>query len=77
MLAAEQYSTLDRFLFLGFAALSFWFAKRGVSTGEVPLKYSTVKRSNGELLFWFAIGMNILLGVMCLLGFIFGRDILK
>ena len=49
MLAAEQYSTLDRFLFLGFAALSFWFA----------------------------IGMNILLGVMCLLGFIFGRDILK
>jgi hypothetical protein len=52
-------------------------AVRGISTGEVPLKFSTIRRSDGRLLFWFGIGMNILIGVICLLGFIVGRDIWK
>jgi len=73
----KPYSALDRFLMLPVAALCIWFAVRGVSTGEVPLQFATLKRSNGELLFWFGIGMNVLIGVMCLLGFIFGMDIWK
>jgi len=77
LLAAKQYSTVDRFLLLPAAALFIWFAVRGVSTGEVPLKFTTLRRSDGELLFWFGIGMNILLGVACLLGFIFGMGIWK
>jgi len=75
--AAKQYSIVDRFLLLPAAALFIWFAVRGVSTGEVPLKFTTLRRSDGELLFWFGIGMNILLGVACLLGFIFGMGIWK
>lgn len=77
MIAVRQYSAFDRFLLLPAAALFIWFAMRGVSTGEVPLKFSTLRRSGGKLLFWFGIGMNILLGIMCLLGFIFGMDIWK
>lgn len=77
VLAVEKYSAVDRFLLLPAAALFIWFAMRGVSTGEVPLRFSTLRRSAGGLLFWFGIGMNILFGVMCLLGFIFGMDIWK
>ena len=51
-------------------------AVRGVSTGEVELKFSTIRRANGEFLFWFGIVVNILIGIMCLLVFVFGPDIL-
>lgn len=77
VLVVKQYSGVDRFLMLLASVFGFWMAVRGVSTGEVPLKFSTIRRSDGELLFWFGIGMNILLGVMCLLGFIFGKDLWK
>jgi hypothetical protein len=77
VLAVKQYSGVDRFLLLPASAFCFWMAVRGVSTGEVPLKISTLRRSDGVLLFWFGIGMNTLLGVVCLLGFIFGLDIWK
>jgi hypothetical protein len=50
---------------------------RGVSTGEVGLKFSTLRRSDGTILFWLGIGMNLLFGISCFLGFIFGMDVLK
>jgi hypothetical protein len=77
VLTVKQYSAFDRFLLLPAAALAIWFAIRGVSTGEVPLKFSTLRRSDGALFFWFGIGMNIFIGIMCLLGFIFGPGIWK
>jgi len=70
-------SGFDRFLFLPLGVLAIWFAIRGMSTGEVPLKFSTLRRSDGELLSWLGIVMNFFIGTMCLLGFIFGRDIWK
>ena len=77
LIATDQYSGTDRFLFLLGSAFCIWMAVRGLRTGEVPLQFSTLRRSDGALLFWFGIGMNILIGVICLLGFIFGRDIWK
>jgi len=77
LIATNHYSGTDRFLFLLGSAFCIWMAVRGVSTGEVPLKFSTIRRSDGKLFFWFGILMNVLIGVMCLLGFIFGRDIWK
>ncbi len=67
----------ERFTLLPLGVLAIWFAIRGISTGEVPLKFSTIRRSDGELLFWFGVGMNILIGVMLLLWSIFGREIWK
>jgi hypothetical protein len=77
LIATNQYSGTDRFLFLLGSAFCIWMAVRGVSTGEVPLKFSTIRRSDGKFLFWFGIGMNVLIGGICLLGIIFGRDIWK
>lgn len=76
ILAIPMFSA-DRLTLLALGVLAIWFAIRGISTGEVPLKFSTLKRSDGELLFWFGIGMNIFIGSMLLLDFIFGRDIWK
>jgi hypothetical protein len=47
---------------------------RGMSTGEIGLKFSTFRRSDGELLFWFGMVMNVLIAVILLLAFIFGRS---
>ena len=71
------YSASERVTFLLLGALAIWFAKRGVSTGEVDLKFSTFKRSENELLFWFCIGMNIFIGTMLLMCAIFGSDTWK
>ena len=71
------YSASERVTLLLLGALAIWFAKRGVSTGEVDLKFATFKRSENELLFWFGIGMNILMGITLLLGAVFGTDIWK
>lgn len=78
VIATEHYSGSERFLFLVGAAFCIWMAVRGVKTGEVPLQLATLsRRSHGPIIFWFGIVMNILIGVMCLFGFIFGRDIWK
>lgn len=78
LMAINSYSGTDRFLFLLGAAFCIWMAVRGVQTGEVPLQFATLsRRSHGPVIFWFGIVMNILIGAMCLLGFIFGRDIWK
>jgi hypothetical protein len=78
MLAGEQYSGSERFLFLLGSLFCFWMVVRGVQTGEVPLQFATFsRRSHGAILFWFGMVMNVLIGAMCLLGFIFGRDIWK
>lgn len=71
------YSASERVTLLLLGALAIWLAKRGVSTGEVDLKFSTFKRSENELLFWFAIGMNIFMGAMLLMSAIFGSDTWK
>ena len=71
------YSASERVTFLLLGALAIWFAKRGVSTGEVDLKFSTFKRSENELLFSFGIGMNIFIGAMLLMCAIFGSDTWK
>ena len=75
--AIERYSAVDRWLFLAASAFCIWIAMRGVSTGEVPLKLTTIRRSDCAPLFWLGIGMNIVLGAMCLMGFIFGIDFSK
>ena len=77
MLALKPYNSSERFILLLVGALAIWFAIRGVSTGEVPLRFTTLRRSDGELLFWFGIGMNILIGTTCLLGAIFGTGMWK
>jgi hypothetical protein len=78
VIAASQYSGSERVLFLLGSAFCFWMAARGVKTGEVPLQLATLsRRSHGPIIFWFGIVMNVLIGAMCLLGFIFGRDIWK
>jgi hypothetical protein len=75
---ANQISGFDRFLFLLGSAFCFWMAARGVKTGEVPLQLATLsRRSHGPIIFWFGIVMNVLIGAMCLLFSIFGRDIWK
>ena len=78
VIAAQQYSGTDRFLFLLGSAFCIWMAVRGVKTGEVPLQFATLRRrSHGPIVFWFGIVMNVLIGAMCLCGLIFGRDIWK
>ena len=78
VIATNQYSGSERFLFLLGAAFCIWMAVRGVKTGEVPLQLATLsRRSHGAVKFWFGIVVNVLIGVLCLLGFIFGRDIWK
>jgi len=78
VIATQQYSGTDRFLFLLAAAFCIWMAVRGVKTGEVPLQFATLsRRTHGSIIFWFGIVMNVLIGVICLLGFIFGREIWK
>jgi hypothetical protein len=71
------YSASERVTFLLLGALAIWFVKRGVSTGEVDLKFSTFKRSENELLFWFGIAMNIFIGATLLMFVIFGTDTWK
>ncbi len=78
VIVTSQYSGSERVLFLLGSAFGFWMAVRGVKTGEVPLQFATLsRRSHGPIIFWFGIVMNVLIGVMCLLGFIFGRDLWK
>lgn len=69
------YNTSERVTLLLLGALAIWFAIRGLSTGEIGLKFGTFKRSDNVVLFWFGIGMNFLLGTMLLLGAIFGAQI--
>jgi hypothetical protein len=77
VLATNQFSGSERVLFLLGSAFFIWSAVRGVKTGKVSLKFSTFRRSNEVFLFWFGIVMNILIGIIGLTGFIFGRDIWK
>jgi len=77
VLAVQPLNASERVTLLLLGALALWFALRGVSTGEIGLKFSTFRRSDNEPLFWFGIGMNILMGAMLLLGAILGRDIWK
>jgi hypothetical protein len=77
VLAVQPYNASERVTLLLLGALAIWFAIRAVSTGEIGLKFSTFRRSDNAPLFWFGIGMNILMGTMLLLGAIFGTDIWK
>lgn len=71
------FSVSERITIFLLGVLAIWFAIRGVSTGEVPLKFSTIRRSDGPLLFWFGIGMNIFLGISLLVESIFDGVIWK
>ena len=74
MLTVEPpYNTSERVTLFLLGALVIWLAIRGVSTGEVGLKFATFRRSENEPLFWFGIAMNILGGTMLLLGAIKGH----
>ena len=76
VITTNQYSGADRLLFLLGSVFCIWMSVRGVKTGEVPLQLATLsRRSHGALLSWFGVVMNVLIGAMCLLGFIFGRDV--
>ena len=78
VIATNHYSGSERVLFLLGAAFCIWMVVRGVKTVEVPLQLATLsRRSHGPIIFWFGIVMNVLIAVMCLLGFIFWRDIWK
>jgi hypothetical protein len=77
VLVVQPYNASERVTLLLLGALALWFAIRGVSTGEIELKFCTFRRSENEVLFWFGIGMNFLMGTMLLLGAIFGTDIWK
>jgi len=75
---AKQISGFDRLLCLLMSAFCFWMAVRGVKKGEVELGLATLsRRSHGPIVVWFGIVMNVLIGTMCLLFSIFGRDIWK
>lgn len=76
--ATDRFTGSERVLFLLGSAFCFWMAARGVKKGEVPLQLATFsRRTHGPIIFWFGILMNVLLGVMGLLAFIFGRNILS
>jgi hypothetical protein len=75
--AGEHYSTSERITILLAGMLAFWFGIRGISTGEVPLQFATLRRSEGAPPFWFGIAINLVIGIVCLLGSIFGFDFLK
>lgn len=78
VVATEQYSGMDRILLLLGSAFCFWMAVRGVKKGKVELGLATLsRRSHGPVVVWFGIVMNVLIGTMCLLFSIFGRDIWK
>jgi hypothetical protein len=77
VLSVQPYNASERVTLFLLGALVLWFAVRGVSTGEIHLKFSTFRRSDNEPLFWFGIVMNFLMGAMLLLGAIFGTDIWK
>lgn len=78
VITVSQYSGSERVLFLLGSAFCFWMAVRGVKKGEVELGLATLsRRSHGPIVVWFGIVMNVLIGAMCLLGFIFGRDLWK
>ncbi len=66
------FSVSERVTVFLLAALAIWFAIRGVSTGEVPVKFCTFRRSDHEWLFWFGIGINFLLGLTLLFEAVFG-----
>lgn len=76
MVATQPYNTSERVTLFLLGALAIWFAVRGMSTGEIGLKFSTFRRSDNEPLFWFGVGMNLFMGA-CLLALSFGVDFFK
>lgn len=76
MVATQPYNTSERVTLFLLGALAIWFAVRGMSTGEIGLKFSTFRRSDNEPLFWFGVGMNLFMGA-CLLSLSFGVDFFK
>jgi len=77
MPAMNHYSASERFIFLLLGVFCLWDARRGLSTGTVWLKFGSIKRSDLAPLFWFGIGINVILGIVLLLGFVFGTDVWK
>ena len=76
MLAVKEYSAVDRFLLLLVGAFCLWRAVRGFSTGQVSLRSYSPRRSEDPLVFWFYMGVNILFGIVGLVGFILGPGII-
>ena len=77
VLAVQPYNASERVALLLLGALAIWSAIRALSTGEIGLKFSTFRRSDNGLYFWFGIEMHILMATVLLLGAIFGTDLWK
>ena len=76
MTADPPYNASERITLLVLGALAIWLAIRGMSTGEIGLKFATFRRADNEALFWFGVAMNFFMGAS-LLALSFGVDIFK
>lgn len=64
---------LDRFVCVVFAVYCAWSVANGLSTGNIPLKFLTTRRSEMPLVFWFSIVMHCAGAVMFVIGAITGK----
>lgn len=74
---SHHSATTDRFLFLLAATYCLWVVMRGWSTGIIPLQFSTFRRSQNAVFYWVSMGLHVVVGVCCLLGFVFGPGFWK
>lgn len=70
-------AVLERFFFLLASVYFFWNVARGRTAGTVWVHFGSIRRSQDETLFWFGMGINVLLGLAFLLGFVFGTGFFK
>jgi hypothetical protein len=71
--SAIGFNGLDRFIALLLAVYCVWCVANGLSTGTIPLKFSTIRRSEMAPLFWFAVVMHCVGGVWLFIGAITGK----
>jgi hypothetical protein len=71
--SASSFNGLDRFITLLIAAYCVWCVKNALSTGTIPLKFSTIRRSELTPLFWFAVVIHCVGGLWLFIGAITGK----
>lgn len=57
------FNGLDRFICLLLAVYCVWSVANGLSTGNITLKFSAIRRSEMPLLFSFSMAMHCVGGV--------------
>jgi len=63
---------VDRFICLLLGLYCVWSVANGLSTGTIPLKFVTIKRSELPPVFWFSMAMHCVGGAWLIVGAITG-----